>query len=171
MITPAHVRIMARYNRWQNQNLYDCADRLPDEERKRERGAFFGSIHKTLNHLLWGDQIWMHRFCGTPKPEGGIPGSVDRYPDWDELKRLRFAFDDTIAAWADGLDRVWLDGDLTYYSGAAKREFTRPRWLLVTHMFNHQTHHRGQVHCLLTQCGLRPGDTDLPILLRVDGPA
>ena len=73
MIDAGYVRVMARYNRWQNQNLYDIAERLPDEERRRERGAFFGSIHKTLNHLLWADQMWMSRFAGTPKPAAGIP--------------------------------------------------------------------------------------------------
>ena len=74
MIDPAYVQRMARYNRWQNANLYGVADTLSDEERRRERGAFFGSIHKTLSHLLWGDRIWMSRF--TPeveKPQVGIP--------------------------------------------------------------------------------------------------
>lgn len=161
MITSAHVQTMARYNKWQNENLYGCADRLTDEERKRERGAFFGSIHKTLNHLLWGDHIWLHRFAGTPRPEGGIPQSLDRFPVWEDLKRERAAFDDVIVGWATGLDPRWLDGDLSYYSGAAKRDIAKPKWLLVTHLFNHQTHHRGQVHCMLTQSGQKPGATDL----------
>src|SRR5207302_270238 len=82
-------RRMARYNRWQNQNLYGVADRLGEEERRRERGAFFGSVHKTLSHLLWGDRIWMSRFSDVPKPVGGIPESVAMYPDWDGLKRER----------------------------------------------------------------------------------
>src|SRR5215210_7171332 len=89
MIDPAYVRRMARYNRWQNQNLYGVAETLSDEERRRERGAFFGSIHKTLSHLLWGDRIWMSRFMGGPRPQGGIPESVSMYPDWDGLKRER----------------------------------------------------------------------------------
>jgi len=161
MISIGHVRTFARYNRWQNGNLYGCADGLSDEERRRERGAFFGSIHKTFNHLLWGDRIWMHRFAGTPRPEGGIPESTGAVADWAELKRQRKAFDETIVAWADGLTPEWLQGDQTYYSGAAKAERTRPRWLLVAHMFNHQTHHRGQVHCMLTQAGQKPGATDL----------
>ena len=164
MIDPAYVRRMARYNRWQNQNLYGVADQLSEEERRRERGAFFGSIHKTLSHLLWGDRIWMSRFAGGPRPQGSIPESVSMYPDWDGLKRERAEFDDTIVAWADKLDAAWLAGDLTYYSGAMKRDYTRPRWQLVTHMFNHQTHHRGQVHCMLTQAGGKPHTTDLPAL-------
>ena len=162
MIDPAYVQRMARYNRWQNQNLYGVADQLSDDERRRERGAFFGSIHKTLSHLRVGDQIWMSRWSDVPRPQGGIPEWLSAYPDWDELKRARVSFDETIIAWADNLDPAWLESDLTYYSGAMKRDFTRPVWQLVTHMFNHQTHHRGQVHCMLTQAGGKPGITDLP---------
>ena len=164
MIDPAYVRCMARYNRWQNQNLYGVADTLPDEERRRERGAFFGSIHKTLSHLLWGDRIWMSRFSDVPKPAGGIPESLTAYPDWDGLKQARAAFDETIIAWSDGLDGAWLADDLAYYSAASKRDMNKPRWQLVTHFFNHQTHHRGQVHCMLTQAGGKPHATDLPAL-------
>jgi uncharacterized damage-inducible protein DinB len=162
MIDTAYVQRMARYNRWQNQNLYDVADALSEEERRRERGAFFGSVHKTLSHLLWGDRIWMSRFAATPRPDGGIAGSVSLYPVWDEMKRERVDFDKTIVGWADKLDSGWLAGDLTYYSGSAERDISMPTWLLVTHMFNHQTHHRGQVHCMLTQAGCRPHDTDMP---------
>ena len=163
MITPAYVRAMAVYNRWQNENLYGAADGLSDEVRKEQRGAFFGSIHGTLNHLLWGDQNWMSRFAGTPKPKvAGIPNSPGMYESWADLKRERAAFDEVIISWTDKLDPAWLEGDLTWYSGAAKRDVTKPKGLLVVHMFNHQTHHRGQVHCMLTQCGARPGDTDMP---------
>jgi uncharacterized damage-inducible protein DinB len=81
-----------------------------------------------------------------------------------DLKAAREAFDETIVNWAGGLDAAALAGDLTWFSGAAGRELTKPKGLLIAHLFNHQTHHRGQVHCMLTQCGVRPGDTDLPIL-------
>lgn len=164
MIDHAYVRRMARYNRWQNENLYGVADSLSDAERRRERGAWFGSIHKTLSHLLWADQVWMGRFADLPRPTGGIPDSVSLYPDWEILKAERTGFDQKILDWADTVDDAWLAADQTYYSGATKRELTRPRWMLVTHMFNHQTHHRGQVHCMLTQAGGRPSDTDLPFL-------
>src|SRR5213075_786896 len=76
MIEPAYVRRMARYNRWQNQNLYGVADQLGEEERRRELGACFGSIHKTLSNLLWGDQVWMSRFADVTGPQAGIPESV-----------------------------------------------------------------------------------------------
>jgi uncharacterized damage-inducible protein DinB len=162
MIDAAYVQRMARYNRWQNENLYGAADALSDAERQRTRGAFFGSIHATLNHLLWGDRIWMSRLAGTPRPEGGIPQSVSLYTDWNDLKRERAAFDNVIVDWADQLEDASLAGELTWFSGAIKAEVRKPKWLLVTHMFNHQTHHRGQVHCMLTQAGSKPGDTDLP---------
>jgi uncharacterized damage-inducible protein DinB len=164
MIELGYVRRMARYNRWQNENLYGVADTLSDEERRRERGAFFGSIHRTLSHLLWADRIWMSRFTDVARPEGGIPESGSMYPDWDGLKRERAGFDARIVAWAEALDPAWLAGDLTWYSGSAKRGLTNAKWLLVTHMFNHQTHHRGQVHCMLTQAGGKPDVTDLPRL-------
>lgn len=164
MIDGAYVQRMARYNRWQNQNLYGVADTLSDDERRRERGAFFGSIHQTLSHVLWADRIQMSRFTDVPKPEAGIKDSPLLYPDWDVLKGERTAFDHRMIDWADALEPSWLNVDLTYYSGALKRELTRPRWLMVAHMFNHQTHHRGQVHCMLTQAGGRPSDTDLPFM-------
>lgn len=164
MIDLGYVQDMARYNRWQNGNLYGVAEPLSDAERRRDRGAFFGSIHATLSHLLWADRIWMSRLAGMPRPEGGIPESVSLYSDWNELKRTRATFDAVMVDWADGLDLASLDGELTWYSGAINAELRKPIWLLVTHMFNHQTHHRGQVHCMLTQAGGKPGDTDLTFL-------
>lgn len=164
MIDRAYVQRMARYNRWQNENLYGVADRLSEEERGRERGAFFGSIHKTLNHLLWGDQIWMSRLADTKKPAAGIPESVGLIDDWENLKSERRSFDRTILDWADTLEPTWLAAEQMYFSIATGRNVTKPRWVLVTHMFNHQTHHRGQVHCMLTQAGGRPHDTDLPVM-------
>jgi uncharacterized damage-inducible protein DinB len=164
MIDVGYVQCMARYNRWQNDNVYRVADSLSDGERRRERGAFFGSIHATLNHLLWADRIWMSRLAGTMAPGGGIAESVSLYAQWDDLKRERKASDAVMIDWADRLDAPLLASELAYYSGAIKAHLHKPKWLLVTHMFNHQTHHRGQVHCMLTQAGGRPGDTDLPFM-------
>lgn len=164
MISTDHARLMARYNEWQNRSLYAAADTLSDEARRLDRGAFFGSIFDTLNHLLWGDQIWMHRFAGTEKPEAGARRSLTRIDHWETLKAARESFDRTIIGWTDNLDPDWLKGDLTWHSGAAGRELTRPTWQLVTHLFNHQTHHRGQVHAMLTAAGVRPEDTDLMLL-------
>ena len=121
MIDRGYVQRIARYNRWQNENLYGVADRLAVEERQRERGAFFGSIHKTLSHLLWGDQIWMSRFDAAPQPQGNIAQSVALYADWDKLKSERTDFDRLIIAWADGIAPDWLAAEQTYFSGAIGR--------------------------------------------------
>lgn len=164
MIDSAHVQLMARYNRWQNDNLYGAAGGLSDAERRRDRGAFFRSIHETFNHLLWADGMWMSRFAGGERPSGSLKESVTLYSDWDALRAARRQTDAAIMAWADGIDDAALAGDLTWYSGAAQRDLTGPRWKLVVHFFNHQTHHRGQVHAMLTQAGAKPGDTDLPLM-------
>lgn len=161
MIDAAYIQRLARYNRWQNENLYGVADRLSDDERRRERDAFFGSIHGTLSHILWGDCTWMSRFSDVPKPPVGIAGSKTLYPDWDGLKRERIAMDERIIRWSNEIDPAWLESDHKWHSNAAQRDMSRPTWVVVTHFFNHQTHHRGQVHAMLTQAGGKPGDTDL----------
>jgi uncharacterized damage-inducible protein DinB len=163
MITSEYVRTMAGYNHWQNTSIYSAADQLSDAQRKQSRAAFWDSVHGTLNHLLWGDQIWMSRFAGTPTPKvKSMKESSAQFASWPDLKAARAICDQSIIDWASKLAPDWLQGDLTWFSGAAGRELTKPKWLLVTHMFNHQTHHRGQVHCMLTQCGVKPDDTDLP---------
>ena len=127
MIDRDYVQRMARYNRWQNENLFGVADRLSDEERRHDRGAFFGSIHKTLSHLLWADKIpdepLYQRCAETP---GRHPKSVSLYPDWNALKDERARFDRIIISWADSIDHAWLAGDLAYFSGAIGRELTKP---------------------------------------------
>lgn len=165
MISPDYVRVMARYNAWQNLNVYGAVAGLPDVERHADRGAFFGSIFGTLNHLLWGDQVWMHRLAGTDKPSAAsIAGSVLQYETWQEMSEARDIMDAEIGQWAQQLEEGDLQGPLTWMSPAAGREVTKPRWVLVTHMFNHQTHHRGQVHVMLTSLGTLPGDTDIPFM-------
>lgn len=161
MISTAYVRTMARYNRWQNQSIYAAANQISSEARRLDRGAFFGSIDGTLNHLLWGDSMWLHRFAATPKPSGSISTSSSRIQDWDQLKTERLAVDEAITIWSDGVGEDWLAENLTWTSSAAGREFTKPNWFLVAHFFNHQTHHRGQVHAMLTAAGAKPEDTDL----------
>jgi uncharacterized damage-inducible protein DinB len=165
MITPAFVRTMAAYNAEMNRRLYAAAARLSDEERKRPRGAFWGSIHGTLNHLLWGDRVWMTRFDSWPKPPAAIKQSAELIGDFAELEAARVRADADISRWAARVEDAWLDEDLVWFSGAANREIRAPRRLLVTHMFNHQTHHRGQVHAMLTAAGQETGDTDLFLLV------
>jgi uncharacterized damage-inducible protein DinB len=163
MIGVDFVRRMARYNRWQNENLYGAADGLTDEERQRERGAFFGSIHRTLCHLLWADQTWMSRFRGSPPP-APFADLAAGHREWAVLKSRRSDLDAEIVGWADGLAADWLAGIHSHFSPSLGRAMSAPRWTLVSHFFNHQTHHRGQVHCLLTQAGMKPADTDLPMM-------
>lgn len=165
MITPDWCRMMAAYNAEMNRRLYAAADRLSEAQRDENRGAFFGSIGATLSHLLWGDSIWMHRFDGWEKPQGGIPESTSLHRDWPKLKADRAATDQRIEAWAARVDPAWLTGELTWYSGAMGRDVTRPISVLVTHFFNHQTHHRGQAHALVTGFGEKTGDTDIPFIL------
>jgi uncharacterized damage-inducible protein DinB len=167
MITPEHIRLFARYNRWQNESLYACADRLTDAERKADRGAFFGSIHGTLAHLVWGDQIWMTRFTDDPTwtPRvPSIPESKTAYPDWSELGAARRDQDARIITWATSMSPNDLEGDLSWFSGATQQTISRPRWELIAHMFNHQTHHRGQVHAMLTAAGQKPAATDIAFM-------
>ena len=160
MIDPEYCQTMAAYNGWMNRKVYEAAARLSDEERKADRGAFFGSIHSTLNHILWGDRVWLSRFNGKSYPVDKM--GVDLFEDFGGLLDARRAMDDEIVAWTAQLDGMQLAGPLTWFSGVAQRELSRPRWLCVTQMFNHQTHHRGQVTTLLKQSGIDPGITDLP---------
>lgn len=157
-----YYTVMANYNEWMNQKLYAlCAD-LPDTERKLDRGAFFKSIHGTLNHILIGDLIWLGRF--TEQPFAGKV-SDELYSDFSELRAEREKLDRTIVTWTQNLTPDWLEQTLTYTSGIDRKTRTLPRWLLVTHMFNHQTHHRGQLTTLLSQMGLDPGVTDIPWMI------
>ena len=165
MITPDYVRMMAAYNAEMNRRLYGAAANLTDAERKADRGAFWSSIHGTLAHLLWGDCQWMSRFDGWAKPDVPIRQSAGMIGDFEELRARRVKADADIESWAGKVDDAWLAEDLVWFSGAAGREMRRARGKLLVHFFNHQTHHRGQAHALLTACGQQTGDTDLFLVL------
>lgn len=161
MITPSFVRLMADYNAEMNRRLYAAAAHLPDAERKADRGAFWQSIHGTLAHILWGDTQWMSRFDNWPKPAVPIKQSASMVDDFGELTVRREKADADIIDWARRVDDAWLAEDLVWFSGAAGKEMRRQKGKLVVHFFNHQTHHRGQAHALLTARGQDTGDTDL----------
>lgn len=165
MITPAYVQTMAAYNAEMNRRIYAAAGMLTDAERREDRRLFWGSLHGTLNHLLWGDRVWMARFAGWPKPTHPIKQSAQLYDDFSQLSAERVRADADISEWAVGVRQDWLDEDLVSFSLALQREVRRPRSLLVTHMFNHQTHHRGHAHAALTWFGQDPGATDLPLVV------
>ena len=164
MIDPGYCRMMTRYNAWQNRQLMDGLQSLPVVELTRERGAFFGSILGTLNHLLWGDRMWMSRFAGWPKPGVGIPDSPRLCPTLAAWSAERFRADGQMRLWAERVHAVDLAGNLTWYSGATGREVSKPMALCVTHMFNHQTHHRGQVHAMITAAGGNGPVSDLAFM-------
>ncbi len=161
LVNPVFVRTMAAYNAEMNRRLYAAAGRIPDPARREPRGAFWGSLHGTLCHLLWGDQMWMSRFDGWTKPTVIQKQSPTLVDDFDELRRLRVDADEKISAWAGRVTEAWLAEDQTWFSSSVQKELRSPRSFLVTHFFNHQTHHRGQAHALITACGENTGDTDL----------
>lgn len=142
MITADYCQAFAVYNGWMNRKLYEAAAQLGDDARKADRGAFFRSIHSTLNHILWGDRLWLGRFNGRQYATGAV--GVDLYDDFGELLAARRAHDDDIGAWAASLTDAALAGPLTWYSAMRQQHISRPRWVCVVQMFNHQTHHRGQ---------------------------
>ena len=165
----------ARYNSWMNKNLYNLAAQLSDEQRKRDVGAFFKSIHGTLGHLLLTDRVQLGRFIGAArtvsldKDGNPIPiKSLDQelYADFEKLRRERAATDEMIEDWTEKISAEWLQSTMRYRSMADGGEWDVPLWVAVTHFFNHQTHHRGQLTALLKQFGLDPGVTDFMPLFR-----
>ncbi len=162
MIDPTYVQTLARYNSWQNKQITKSLEPVPEAVLMVDRRAFFGSIFATLNHLLWGDRMWMHRFDATfPKPEGGADTHTELTPNFAVWKTERARTDTDITVWADSLRAIDLQGELSWYSGLTGTDRTQPLGLCLTHMFNHQTHHRGQVHAMMTAAGLEAPVSDL----------
>lgn len=163
-------RLLAAYNEWMNQKVYEGAGRLDPDSLRRDRGAFFGSILGTLSHLVNADTIWLLRFGQLPRPipildevrQWPAPDALDSrlFDDFDALRAHRRVVDGLIRRWIEELQEEDLDQDLHYRSmrGVPAQ---RPFALLLLHFFNHQTHHRGQVSTLLTQAGIDLGVTDL----------
>jgi len=148
-MTPAdHCRMFAHYNAWANTRVYEAAARLSDQQYRADRGAFFKSVHGTLNHLLVTDRIWMQRFTG----EGDAPNRLDAilFEAFDELRAAREAEDRRIVRFAEGLDDRRIEGTIKYRRVSSPEQFEQALAPALAHWFNHQTHHRGQVHALLT---------------------
>lgn len=137
----------ARYNSWANRRLFDAVSKLDEEAYKADRGAFFGSLEGTLNHLLIGDRIWMRRFTGEGPEHTRL--SAIPYPTFDALRAARESEDARIIAYADTLSDADLDGVITYATLTAG-EIHQRLGDALDHFFNHQTHHRGQAHTLVT---------------------
>ena len=170
MMSSEWLGASVRYNRWMNDKLYAASATLSDEARKRDVGAFFKSIHGTFNHLLLADRVWLARFKGVTPPDGFMaPGGIrsldqELYADFDELRRQRALTDDELTEWVSGLNQDRLAAPLVFVRRGHKLE--SPLWGVVAHVFNHQTHHRGQITTLLMQQGCDPGSTDLFAMLR-----
>ncbi|WP_299686415.1 DinB family protein [uncultured Tateyamaria sp.] len=162
MIDAGYVRTMARYNAWQNQQLMEMLAGVPDDILRKDRGAFFGSIMETLNHILWADFMWMSRFdAGFPAPEVPAEQHKEFTPTFAVWSAERFRMDGAIRLWADALDTVALKGELSWYSGMMKKDFRAPFESCVMHLFTHQTHHRGQLHAMMTAAGLTAPVSDI----------
>jgi uncharacterized damage-inducible protein DinB len=159
--------MFAAYNRWANARIYAAAAELPETDYRADRGAFFKSMHGTLNHVLVGDRIWMRRFTGT----GEAPDQLDAilYDDFAALRRARGAEDERIASYVDGLTEADLAGRLTFRTISNPRTIEQALAPALDHFFNHQTHHRGQAHCLLTMLAGDAPSLDLIMFQRETG--
>jgi uncharacterized damage-inducible protein DinB len=155
-----YVVLMAEYNAFMNHKVYEICAALSDEERKRDRGAFFKSIHRTLEHLVWGDRAWMIRFLKWDLPIG--KPSDPLYEDFDALRAERVRLDGVVLEWARTLPEGALSEPFQVTSVVYKTTKRLPLYLVAVQMFNHQTHHRGQLTTLLSQLGIDPGVTDVP---------
>jgi uncharacterized damage-inducible protein DinB len=155
-------QLLAEYNQWMNIKLYGVCSRLSEEELRLDRKAFFGSIYMTLNHIMYGDLAFLSRFTGHPAQVPNL--GQELVSSFTALRTERETLDIRIIDWVSALDPFWLDKEQAYKSKVDDKIHTVPRWALVTHMFNHQTHHRGQVTTLLSQMGLDIGSTDIPFM-------
>jgi uncharacterized damage-inducible protein DinB len=153
-----HFRMMAGYNRVANERIYACCAQLRDEEYRRERRGSFGSIHALLNHVLLGDQIWMSRFKG----EGRTTPPLDTvlFDNFAGLRDAREKMDAEMEAFFAGAAQDFLQRELIYVN-SLKRECRDVTSMAVAHFFNHQTHHRGQIHVMLSQTSVKPPSLDL----------
>jgi uncharacterized damage-inducible protein DinB len=159
-----HVRRFARYNRWANRRLYDACAQLSAADYHAARPSFFGSIHATLNHILVGDSVWFGRFTGRPATQIAALNQI-LHADFASLRAARAAKDEEIVAFCDTLDAAKLN-DTFSYANMAGKPFTDPLFPPLMHFFNHQTHHRGQVHGLLSHAGIEPPELDLIYFMR-----
>ena len=163
----AHLQRMARYNRWANERLHDACAALPDDVYFAPRRAFFGSIHGTLNHLIVADRLWLARIEGLEPPYQRL--DEQPYAGRDDLRAARVAEDARMIALVDALDEGGLQREVVYRMMTRPETRRTPLHLCWLHMFNHQTHHRGQVHDQLSQTDVPPPPLDL-ILYARDAP-
>jgi uncharacterized damage-inducible protein DinB len=159
--------MLAGYNRWANRRLYAAAAELADADYRADHGAFFGSVHGTLNHLLAGDRIWLRRLTG----EGEAPARLDviLYESLDDLRAAREREDERIVAYVAALSNGDLAGTVRYRTISNPADIEQELLPVLINFFNHQTHHRGQAHCLLTRISNRAPSLDLLMYQRESG--
>lgn len=162
MLELENYRALARYNHRMNQQLLDACALLPAAERKRATGAPFGSMHGLWNHLLLTDRAWLARFNGEPVPFRALDEEI--CADFEELRAQRDLTDAAIARWVETLSAAKLAAPLRFTSLSNPTPRAVPLWVAATHLFNHQTHHRGQLTALLEQAGGDCGVTDFAAL-------
>lgn len=162
MISPEYCQTLAQYNTWMNDKIYKACETLSEEEFKADKGLFFKSLHLSLNHIMYGDLALISRVNADWNTSPTL-GSV-LYPNFADLYQARKQLDLDILTWADHLTVDFLAQDLTYTSKVDSISRTIPHWLYLTHLFNHQTHHRGQISTTLHQMGFDLGATDLPVM-------
>ncbi|MGB3404440.1 MAG: DinB family protein [Microcoleaceae cyanobacterium] len=158
-----HFQRQARYNTLANQTIYEACAQLPDSELNQTRPAFFHSILGTLNHILIGDRIWMSRFQGDETPSTELDAIL--YKSFLELWAARVLEDQKIEVFFSNLTVEFINQSIRYINSAG-HSHEYPVQLLITHFFNHQTHHRGQVHNLLSQTPIVPPSLDMHRILR-----
>jgi uncharacterized damage-inducible protein DinB len=162
-----HFRRFARYNAWANQRLYRACGHLPASAYYQTRPAFFHSIHGTLSHILVGDQLWFARLRGEPPPHAAL--DTRPWADFAALHAARQAEDARILASIEGFSESSY-GQAIRYQNTSSVEFSQPLGVLLAHIFNHQTHHRGQAHGLLSQTEVAPPELDLIYFIRSESP-
>jgi uncharacterized damage-inducible protein DinB len=163
----AHFRMMAAYNGWANGRLYDACAALPEADVRAGLGAFFGSLLGTLNHLLVADRIWMARFAGDTPAETRLDATL--HDDFAALRAAREAEDARIAAFVAALSDVALAADISYVTITRPGPVRQPLVAALAHFFNHQTHHRGQCHAMLTRLAVDAPSLDLVMFQRETG--
>ncbi len=162
-----NIALMARFNAWVNKRLYDCVAGLSDADYRRDRKAYFGSIHNTLNHLLAVDRAWTGRIRSV---DHGIT-SLDQilFDDFESLRAARQAEDAALIELVDGLSDQELQRPVTYRRMIGDGSHTTRRDHILITLFNHQTHHRGQIHAMLTQQDIDPPPLDVIHFLKEAG--
>jgi len=151
---------MALYNKWQNESLFKICDELSDDQLRLNRGMFFDSIFKTLNHIINVDET-IHSFIHTKTLPKFDPSFIP-YPEYSELRYARFEFDKKLVQESQGGSQDWLNDIFEFWSERLNRNRRVPRSFYYVQMFNHQTHHRSQITSELYKMGIDYGNTDLP---------